>query len=464
MRHAISAILLFTLGTACSPSKGRDGGDASDTPHCERTTPVELFSDTGTYTRELFVDRARGDDEAEGSRAHPWRTLSRAGQGREAGDRVHVLAGTYFECLRIENARGSATNPIAFVGEGEVRIHCMNGEALSGSGLAYVTIERFIVLSSSDGSNAIHIDEGSHHVVIRRNEVAGVGRAGDCVKVNASDDVWVLDNDLHNADTATGSAQGIDLVGVHRALVARNHVHDIRDSQGIFAKGGSSDVVIERNLIERLASEGGDAIGIVVGGVTDREFFSPPDAPYEATRVIARNNVVIGADGAGIGAQGCHQCAILGNTLWNCGRRGYAIQLSQGATGPRVASEVSFNVDIRVMNNLVGNPYGTQRAPIQAEPAQRQGLRLSHNWWWNGERDDVFDPGYNHEVGVDEPNSHLNEDPRVVGGTDASDLRGLYLAPDSPARRAGIALMDLNEDYEGRCRHAPPDIGALQTE
>lgn len=458
MKRAALAPLHFTLTAACSPAMNTpDGGPQPSS--CQGAPALTLFSDSGRYTRELYVDRARGDDSNDGSRAHPWQSLARAAQERQPGDRVHIQPGTYFECLHLENVRGTEANPIMFVGEGEVRIHCNRGEAVAGTELAFVTFERLIVLASSDDANAIHVDGNSHHIVIRRNEVAGVSRAGDCVKVNATDNVWILDNDLHNADTAMGSAQGIDLVAVHRAVVRRNRVHDIQDSQGIFAKGGSSDVVIEQNRVERLTSASADAIGIVLGGVTDRPFFSPPDATYEATRVIARNNIVIGADGAGIGAQGCHDCWIVNNTLWNTGRRGYAIQLSQGATGMAAPGNgASVNVNVRVMNNLVGNPFGTMRAPIQAEPPHRMGLELSHNWWWNGERDDVFDPGYNHDVGVDEPHSHVDEDPRVVN----FELPDVHLTPESHARGAGRALAEVTDDFDGRCRTAPPDIGALE--
>lgn len=462
MKYVTLASLVCTLVAGCGGVSGEPDGGGDTRLQCQNAAPAELFADTGRYTRELYVDRARGNDDGDGSRERPFRTLGRAGRDRQPGDRVHIAPGTYFECLRIEGARGTAEHPIAFVGDGrlEVRIHCAEGESVSGSGLSHVTIENLVVLASSDGANAIHVDEGSDHIVIRRNEVAGVGRAGDCIKVNATDDVWVLDNDLHNADTASGSAQGIDLVGVHRAVVRGNHVHDIQDSQGIFAKGGSSDVVIERNRIERLSSMSSDAIGIVLGGVTDRQFFTPADAPYEATRVVARNNLIFGADGAGIGAQGCHDCLIVNNTLWNTGRRGYAIQLGPGRTGMAAAHETSNNERVRVINNLVGNPYGTMRAPIQAEPAQRTGLELSHNWWWNGERDDVFDPGYNNEVGVDEPNSHVNEDPRVVN-PETTDVR---LSRESGARGAGRPMEAVTDDFEGNCRTSPPDIGALRAD
>jgi hypothetical protein len=443
--------LVCTLALGCG-----GGGGASDS-QCQGATQSALFADSGQYTRELYVNHDATSDDGDGSRDHPFRTLARASQGRAPGDRVHILAGTYFECIDLENVQGTAANPIAFTGEGEVRLLCDNGEAVAGNGVAYVVFEHLIVLSTSGDANAFHVDGGSHHVVLRNNEVAGVGAGGDCIKVNASDDIWILNNDLHNADTASGSAQGVDLVGVHRALVRGNHVHDIQNSQGMFAKGGSSDVTFEQNLVERITSPMSDAIGIVLGGVTDRQFFTPTDAAYEAANLIARNNIVIGADGGGIGAMGCHDCLIANNTLWNTGHTGYAIPLGPGATGQGAGDAVSNNVNLRVINNLVGNPDGTMRAPIQAEPAQRAGLSLSHNWWWNGERDDVFDPGYNHEVGVDEPNSHVEVDPQVVG----PETNDVHLLPQSPARGAGVALPEVTDDYEGHCRSSPPNIGAL---
>lgn len=462
--RAFLTTVVCTLLSACGtpPTGGPDGGTNDggvDPPACQSAAPAPaLFSDSGHYTRELYIDRARGNDDADGSRNAPWRSLARAAQDRAPGDRVHILPGTYFECLSLDSVRGTAEQPIAFQADGEVRIVCMTGEAVAGTALAYVTFQGLDVLSSGGDGNGIHVDGGSHHVVVRHNQVSGVGPGGDCVKINATDDVWVLENDLHNADNTMGSAQGIDLVGVHRAVVRGNHVHDIADSQGIFAKGGSSDVLIERNLVERLASNTADAIGIVLGGVTDRQFFTPVDAGYEATRVIARNNIVIGADGAGIGAQGCHDCLIANNTLWNTGHHGYAIQLSQGATGMGFAANaVSVCVDVRVVNNLVGNPFGTMRAPIQAEPAHRQGLALLHNLWWNGPRDDVFDPGYNHDVGVDGPGSFVDQDP-LVADAEGNDV---HLTASSPARSSGVQLPEVTDDYDGHCRSGTPDLGAL---
>ena len=85
------------------------------------------------------------------------------------------------------------------------------------------------------------------------------------------------------------------------------------------------------------------------------------------------------------------------------------------------------------------------------------GLELSHNWWWNGPRDDVFDPGYNHEVGVDEPSSRLNEDPLVVDG----EHNDVTLSATSPLRGAGRFLEIVTDDYAGQCRVDPPDLGAL---
>ena len=288
---------LASVAIACTgantPHDAAADANADGGAQCQRSaTASALFVDTASDQHLLYVDHATGTDDNDGSHGHPFRTIARATQGRVAGDHVHIVAGTYFECMRLDAVHGTSDHPITFTGDGEVRIHCMDAEAMSASGVSYVVLEHFIVMSSADDANAIHIDGNSDHIVIRNNEVAGVGAGGDCIKVNASDDVWILDNDLHDADTTSGSAQGIDLVAVHRVLVRGNHVHDILNSQAMFAKGGASDVVFERNRIERLVSNGADAIGIVLGGVTDRNVFSPMDAAYEGRHLIARNNVI----------------------------------------------------------------------------------------------------------------------------------------------------------------------------
>src|SRR5262245_40281564 len=65
------------------------------------------------------VDAARGDDQAEGSRERPWRTLPHAIARLQPRDTLYLRGGTYYETVTL-SLRGTAEKPItirSFPGE-----------------------------------------------------------------------------------------------------------------------------------------------------------------------------------------------------------------------------------------------------------------------------------------------------------------------------------------------------------
>src|SRR5947209_14959773 len=97
-----------------------------------------------------YVVSPTGDDTADGSSAHPWKTLQHAADQVNAGDDVTVQAGTYvgFELGFSNPKSGSAGQPIVFTAQAGVLINAPNHKTADGidlEGASYVTLDGFEV-------------------------------------------------------------------------------------------------------------------------------------------------------------------------------------------------------------------------------------------------------------------------------------------------------------------------------
>src|SRR5438105_825486 len=84
-----------------------------------------------------YVVAPGGDDTADGSAAHPWKTLQHASDQVNAGDDVTVRAGTYvgFELGFSNPKSGSAGQPIVFAAQSGVLINAPNAKTADGINL-----------------------------------------------------------------------------------------------------------------------------------------------------------------------------------------------------------------------------------------------------------------------------------------------------------------------------------------
>jgi hypothetical protein len=158
----------------------------------------------------------------------------------------------------------------------------------------------------------------SHHIVVRRMTIqnlfdnaeadaeTGDSQALDGMKFNQVEDLWVYDNGV----TQT-SRHGIDNVGVHRAAYCRNVIARTGGGQGIEAKGGSADILFDANTFYRVRR-------VELGGEdTDATYYFSADGAwnYEATRLVARNNLIIDAREAALEFSGCGNCSAVHNSI-----------------------------------------------------------------------------------------------------------------------------------------------------
>ncbi len=159
---------------------------------------------------------------------------------------------------------------------------------------------------------------GVRGVTIRNCKIHHTGR--DCIKIKPGcDGIQVLNCEIHHSgvgylnlpENGGPNAEGIDNVNGNLMVVRGCYFHDISTS-GVYAKGGAKGCKIEENLFINIA-EG----GILLGFYTDADYFDTSSNPeyYECINSIARNNIIIGTGGAGIGFWGAKDCRAYNNTV-----------------------------------------------------------------------------------------------------------------------------------------------------
>ncbi|MBI3231368.1 MAG: DUF4214 domain-containing protein [Burkholderiales bacterium] len=275
--------------------------------------------------------------------------------------RIRLAAGTYADNLGAEifaqRLQRNSTTPIWLVGASTGTIQLEQGINLLG--VSYLAIEGITIGPETVGAwNAtshthsapqplqaqagIHIAgealyanqagasngvlntaiygkyQPSHHILIRNVTIrnvfeldaesgeASIGQGMDGMKFNQVEDLWVL-----NSSVRQTSRHGIDNVGVHRAVFANNVIANTGGGQGIEAKGGAQDILLDSNVFYKVRR-------VELGGEsTDATYYFSLDGlwNYEALRMVARNNLIIDAREAGIEFAGCTDCTAVGNTI-----------------------------------------------------------------------------------------------------------------------------------------------------
>jgi hypothetical protein len=334
--HAVAvAALAATAGLAVA-APGREGDpDFYATP---RVPP-------GTRTIEL----GRGD------------SLKRAMAEAMPGDVIELRSGTYpapkgaslgrsgrpDAWITIRAAKG--TRPVIDLAGGELQ--------LSSS---YVLLEGVEVVNGT--GNNIHVVPPNGrtpitHIIIRGVRSADMGRGtGAALKIAGlwnnghgapAEQIYVEDCDLSGSrDNAI-----VDAVGVRRSVVRGCWLHDpvkiAMRSPGIFFKGGSSEILIERNLVSGI--HGNPAI--MVGGDTGAKWFDGLHAApkVEGVNEVVRGNIIADEDDAAVELRGAVGVQVLSNTIVT--RSTFAVfRFTWGGSGSGVKIG---NQDVLIANNLV---------------------------------------------------------------------------------------------------------------
>jgi Ca2+-binding RTX toxin-like protein len=281
-----------------------------------------------------------------------------------------VKAGTYTGTIKL-NASGLPDAPISLVsadGPGAAKI-------VPGSSTASAVISAFgeenIVISGFDVSGGGRLANGiqfgmsgsdftdmTANIVIKDNIVHDT--VEDSIKVSQGDYIYVVDNTVSRAGD-----QGIDFVAVNNSVIARNHVSDISGSVALFAKGGSTNVLIAQNHVTNVATD-----GIAVGGWTDAKYMRPGFTGWQAKNVTVVDNYVEGVGKRPLNIFGARDCEIVHNFLKSNPDYYYIVTIqADNLTPPRNCSNLL----------LKDNVFDRNEHWLQLLPGQNTGLQLVDN-------------------------------------------------------------------------------------
>ena len=249
-----------------------------------------------------------------------------------------------------------------------------------------------------DCEHAFHVVGRARHTLLRNNRLSDFNAP---VKVNGRDGEWP---DAGTLAWSTLSNQGprqtarpvvmFDLVGAHGWQVHDNWVSGFvktggnRVAYGLFAKGASEGIRIERNLLVCTPtgiSQPGERVGVSLGGASDPAVCRDGNcSAYEHRGGLAANNVIAHCNDAGLDVNRGRSVRLAHNTLINTA----GITVRAGSRARVVNNLVEGGVWRRDTSDI--EEWGTVPLARWLDPGPAQALI----WRWrNPAQGDAIFPG-----------------------------------------------------------------------
>ncbi len=259
--------------------------------------------------------------------------LVKALQDAKPGTKILIAPGTYKGGLSRTNLKGAQGAPIIIAGEDPAKRPVIEGATtgLQLSSPEHVEL-RDLVISKATG-NGINIDDSgstttpARNVVLKNILVRDIGPTGnkDGLKLSGVNDFHIEGCRVERWGS-TGSA--IDMVGCHQGVVnGCKFLEGASSATGVQAKGGSSEIVIQRCRFENPGER-----AVNVGGSTGLAYFRPIDAKFEAASITVEDCEFIGGLSA-IAFVGVDGALVQHNTIYR--PRKWVMRILQENTGSR---------------------------------------------------------------------------------------------------------------------------------
>jgi Right handed beta helix region len=333
-----------------------------------------------TPTKKVWVSPS-GSNSNDGSSAHPYKTIQYALDHATPGTAVMVKAGTYAENVEFHHS-GTADKPIWLISaDGVGKAHIKPGKStttatIEAFGEDYIVISGFDVSGGDRNTNGIAVTQGgtdfsnlTHHVVIKNNIVHDAVKDG--IKVAQGDYVYVVNNRVHHVGD-----QGIDFVAVNNSVIARNEVTYVTGkAPALFAKGGSTNVLIADNYVAHVAND-----GIAVGGWTEgTKNMRPGYTGWQAKNVVVIDNHVEDVGKRPLVILGAQKSQIIHNYLESNPDYYYVVTIAPDNSSPPLNSKDTL---------FKNNTFDRSEHWLQVQPGQGGGLKLTGNRFdgvWDGD-------------------------------------------------------------------------------
>ncbi|MEE9311495.1 MAG: right-handed parallel beta-helix repeat-containing protein, partial [Planctomycetota bacterium] len=414
---------------------------------------------------DIYVDASSGNNSNAGTIGAPKLTLDNAINAASANDTIQLRAGTYAGDVKID-----VNNLTVQSYTGEWAVVSVGTSSSSDSQCIWITAANVTLkdLEIQGGYNYCIKVEGTNGHIIEDCKVHGSGR--DCFKlVPHSDNITVRRCEIYDSGQRDNSnAEGIDNVNADNMQVYDCYFHDIA-TNGVYAKGGAVDCVIERNLIVDCGTG-----GIFLGFSTDSVWmnnagFDNNPLYYENINGTVRNNIVVNTVYAGIGMCSALNPKIYNNTLINVATSGMSALHFHPRDGDNDLNPPCTGVDIR--NNLVymnsgSRPIMNVRTGVNSSSVTYDTLNTStftmdYNYYYRVGGSITFrnDQTSSGLIGLSAWKSAMGTDANSTEGNPNVNTSTYHLNGGSPCIDAGTTLSH-TDDFDGNTRTGSYDIGA----
>lgn len=240
----------------------------------------------------------------------------------QPGAEIVIAPGRYSGHVFFENVRGTAERRLVVRGQDPNNPPVFTSWHVSGA--AHLTL-RDLRFQGAEG-NGLNLDDGgtpggAHHITLERIHVSDLPPGNhDGIKLSGVDDFRIIDCTVER-----WGGSGIDMVGCHRGVVSGCTFRQGGDN-GVQAKGGSSDIRIERCRFEDPGHR-----GVNLGGSTGRPYFRPADATWEARNLTVEGCTFVGGTAA-VAFVGVDGALVRYNTIYRPTR--WALRILQETTEP----------------------------------------------------------------------------------------------------------------------------------
>ena len=294
-----------------------------------------------------------GSDLGTGSESSPFKTIQAAVNKATAGTAIMVTAGVYNENVKLPtNALGTPDNPIWLMSaDGPQAAKIVGVDQTLGTIYGYGT-DNYVIggFEIQGGFRGIQFSQSGRDFTNMVNNILVIDNVihdtkEDGIKIGQADNAYVIGNTIFNV-----VEEGIDFLAVNNGVIAYNEVSYAKSAAaGIFAKGGSTGVLIENNYVHDIPN--GD--GICIGGQTGTEYFRPGYTTYEAKNVTVVDNYVEDVARRPVNVKGAIDSKIIDNYLVGNPTYYAAIAVQMGWAE---ATPLMYSANIEVAGNiLVGN-------------------------------------------------------------------------------------------------------------
>lgn len=362
------------------------------------------------------------------------------------GDTILIHPATYAGPFYIDNLKGTSKAWISIKGVNKSQVIFQGGgEAIHFTDPEYVHMSG-ITFRGQTG-NGVNIDDGgtyvtpAKHMVIDNCVFRDMAASGnnDMLKLSGLDS-FTVSNCLFENGSAGGS--GIDMVGCHYGLFIKNRFI-AQGSNSIQVKGGSSNILIERNYFTNAGLR-----ALNLGGSTGAQFFRPFGVNYEAKDLLVTGNVFEGSD-TPIAYVSSRNVRVINNTIIHPVNWIFRILQESGDTSFYLscANNTFANNIVIVTNSLRADVnIGSNTSPTT--------FSFANNLWYNFQNTNWTGP----QLPAPEANGIIQKNPLFKDFNN----KDYSLANNSPAIGKGKKYNGYVFDFNDKPFLNPPSIGAFE--